>query len=157
MNTKLNKKYIVNKEFEQFFTHKSKQDKENHEAQMFSFKILSEVQKICDAQNISRKELAQRVNTSASFITQLFTGKKLISPLLIAKFQSAFEIEFEIKAKCTTETYGEFIGKQAENHLLLGQLLPSENYSFLFSKKADYSQKQSNNYSKPSTRYAQTA
>lgn len=157
MNTKLNNKYIVNKEFEQLFTHNSIQDKENHEAQMFSFKFLSEVQKICDVRNISRKELAQKVKTSASFITQLFTGKKLISPLLIAKFQNAFEIEFEIKAKYTAETYGEFIGKQAESHLLLGQLIPSNNYSFLFSKKADYNQKPSVNYSKPSTRFAQIA
>ena len=157
MNMKSNNKYIINPEFEHLFAHANLENRLEEDAQMFSFKVLSEVQKICDDQKISRKELAKMVNTSASFITQLFTGTKQISPSMIARFQHGLKFELEVKAKCYEESYGDFVGKIAEHHHLLGQLFHSNNYSFLCSKRPDYNQKSNLTRLNPNQPKIQTA
>ena len=44
----------------------------------------------------SRKELAKKVGTSASYITQLMRGDKLVNMLTLAKMQRALNIKFDI-------------------------------------------------------------
>jgi len=43
------------------------------------------------------------IGTSASYITQLFRGNKIINLETIAKFQKIFDIKFEIKAVSNIE------------------------------------------------------
>jgi len=74
------------------------QDDFNHEARMIMYRFLGEVERISDEKNMNRKELASKIGTSASYITQLFRGYKLINLPTIAKFQKALDFKFEIKA-----------------------------------------------------------
>lgn len=76
----------------------SKQDHIDHAAQMISYRILSEVERLCDDKVISRKELAGMLGTSASYITQLFRGNRRVNMEFIAKIERALNIQFEIKA-----------------------------------------------------------
>lgn len=69
----------------------SKIDKQNdleHEYRMISFRFLSEVEKLSDEKNWNKKELAKNIGTSASYITQLFRGTKLINLQLWQNFKS---------------------------------------------------------------------
>ena len=79
------------------------QDQADHVAQMISYRILSEVERLCDEKGINRKELAEKLRTSASYITQLFRGHRRINMDLIAKIEGILEIQFEIKAVRKTE------------------------------------------------------
>lgn len=110
MNTK--SKNIVNPEYENLFSFKNKEDKIDHEAQMISYKILSEVEKACDEKKIKKKELAMLVGTSKSYITQLFRGTKQVNTQIMAKFEDVLEMSFEIKIKLNEETHEEFLSKQ---------------------------------------------
>ena len=69
-----------------------------HSKRMIMYRFLSEIERLADEKNINRKELASLIDTSASYITQLFRGHKLINLETIAKFQDIFDITFEIKA-----------------------------------------------------------
>lgn len=69
-----------------------------HEARMIMYRVLSEVERLSDERNLNRKKLASLIGTSASYITQLFRGSKLLNLETIAKFQQVFGITFEIKA-----------------------------------------------------------
>lgn len=69
-----------------------------HDARMIMYRFLSEVERITDEEKISRKSLAGMIGTSASYITQLFRGNKLINMLTLAKIQKKLNIKFEIKA-----------------------------------------------------------
>jgi ribosome-binding protein aMBF1 (putative translation factor) len=75
----------------------SKDDLE-HDARMIMYRFLSEVEQIADIRGLNRKELAALIGTSASYLTQLFRGIKLINMETIAKFQKVFNITFDIKA-----------------------------------------------------------
>lgn len=95
---KLNKKYKVNPDFEDLFTFKSKKEEIEHEAKMILFRLLSSFEKMMD-QPIQKKEIAEAINTSPSYVTQLFKGDKLINLITLAKLQDAYDFTFEIEAK----------------------------------------------------------
>jgi transcriptional regulator with XRE-family HTH domain len=77
--------------------------KKQHEAKMIMFRFLSELGKSNSGEPVSKKELTKAIGVSASYITQLYRGDKLINLLTLAKLQDAYDITFEIKAKANSE------------------------------------------------------
>ena len=69
-----------------------------HETSMLMYRFLSEIERLSEEKSLNRKELATAIGTSASYITQLFRGNKIINLETIAKFQKIFDVKFEIKA-----------------------------------------------------------
>lgn len=67
-------------------------------AQMICYRILSEVERLCDNGIINKKELAGKLCVSPSHITQLFRGHRRVNMDFIAKIEHVFNIQFEIKA-----------------------------------------------------------
>jgi len=59
-------------------------------------KIRSEFQKAMDRKGWTRKRLAKEIGTSASYLTQLFRGDRLLNFKTVAKIEAALGIEFEI-------------------------------------------------------------
>ena len=96
---KFKDKYNIAPEFESVFTEKNKEEELEHEAKMIMFRFLNELEKLNPEKPLKKKDLAQAINTSASFITQLYRGDKLINLHTLAKIQDAYNITFEIKAK----------------------------------------------------------
>jgi len=93
MNTK-SKNLKVEPEFEDLFSFSSKEEKIDHRAQMISYRILSEIEKICDERNIRMKDLAAMVETSPSYVTQLFRGNKQVNTVFMAKCEEVFNMAF---------------------------------------------------------------
>ena len=100
---KLNDKYNLSAEFEDLFAFQSKDEVIEHESKMIMFRFLSELEKLNDSP-IKRKDLAKALDTSPSYITQLFRGDKLINLTMLAKIQDVFNITFEISAKSNVTT-----------------------------------------------------
>lgn len=94
----LNKKYKIASEFEGLFEFESPQEEFEHEKTLLSLKFLSEVQTILESESLTKKELAQMLETSASYITQLYKGDRLVNMAILAKIQEKLDIVFEIKA-----------------------------------------------------------
>lgn len=90
-------KGYVEKSFDELFNSIDGSDLLAVEARILMFRFLGEVDKICRKREISRKELAVRTGTSASYITQLFQGKKIINFLMLAKIQKVLNISFNIE------------------------------------------------------------
>jgi DNA-binding Xre family transcriptional regulator len=139
MSTKLNKKGI-NPEFEDLFSFQSQEDKIEHKAQMISYKILSEVEKICDEKKIRKKDLADMVGTSRSYITQLFRGSKHINTFIMAKIEDALDISFDVKAKLDEDSREAFLSKQLPIGFFGSKRLPAQGcvmYCFTGNKEVD--------------------
>lgn len=111
MNTKSNKMKI-NPEYAALFSFGSKKEKIEHNAQMISYRILSEVEKVCEEKNIKKKALAELVGTSRSYITQLFRGTKQVNTEIMARFEDALDISFQIKVKLNEESHETYLAKQ---------------------------------------------
>lgn len=96
MSTKnLNSTEEIRKEFQKLFE-KSPEEQVEHRAQMLSYIFLSEAQKALDRNGWTRKQLAKEIGISASYLTQLFRGDRLLNFKTVAKVEAALEIRFEV-------------------------------------------------------------
>jgi transcriptional regulator with XRE-family HTH domain len=75
------------------------------EKSMVQFRFMSEVEKQMELKGINQKQLSEKIGTSSSYVTQIFTAGKPLNMETIAKIQKALDITFEIKAvKCIGKT-----------------------------------------------------
>jgi Helix-turn-helix len=111
MITKLNNPESK-EEYHDLFTFKNKEEEIEHKAQMISYRILSEVEKVCEEKKINKKELATMVGSSASYITQLFRGAKHVNMDIMARFEDALELCFEIRSRYNSESNTDFVFNQ---------------------------------------------
>lgn len=94
----MNGKYIVAEGYESLFDF----DEVNQielDALWIAAQFLSKIQEVMSQQKMTRKELATKIGTSASWLTQVFRGDKLPSLETIVKLQRALNIEFDISLK----------------------------------------------------------
>ena len=82
--------------FNEIFDNISEKDKLDNEAKLIMFRFLDIVERKREELGWSRKELAKKVGTSASYVTQLMRGDKLINMLTLAKMQKALDIKFDV-------------------------------------------------------------
>lgn len=127
MNTKL-KNVEVNPEYADLFSYKTNEEKIEHSAQMISYRILSEVEKVCDEKKINKKTLAEMVGTSRSYITQLFRGSKQVNTWIMARFEDALDISFDFRIRMDAETHEEFLNKLLTKDLINNKRFQSQGY-----------------------------
>lgn len=94
---KLNSSEKIRREFQQLFK-KSLEEQIEHRAQMLSYIFLSEAQKAMDRLGWTQKRLADEIGTSASYLTQLMRGDRLLNLKTIAKIEDALHIRFILNA-----------------------------------------------------------
>lgn len=99
----------IKEAFDELFKSFTDEELIDQEARLLSFRFLSEIEAAMEKQKMSKKLLAEKVNTSASYITQLFRGDRLPNFNILAKIQKALGLNFEIKGK---ETYSVSIKKE---------------------------------------------
>ena len=85
--------------FKTILSFDNEQDQLELEAKIIMAKFLEKIQEIAAQKGLKKKDLAQKIGTSASYITQLYRGNKLLNLMTLAKFQSALDIEFDIAIK----------------------------------------------------------
>lgn len=107
----------------------NEQDQLELEAKIIMAKFLDRIQEIADQKGLKKKDLAQKIGTSASYITQLYRGHKLLNLMTLAKFQKALDIEFEVSIKGTDKT-----NKKEENKVVYSNIRYASDKSGEFSK-----------------------
>lgn len=105
---KFEDKYKVSNEFADLYNFTNKEEEIEHEAYMIMFRFLSELENLNSGTKLlKKKELAQKLGVSASYITQLFNGTKLINLITLAKIERELNITFEVKASRNETLYSE--------------------------------------------------
>lgn len=69
------------------------------EAKVLASKVLSEISIITDKKDLNRKSVAELIGTSASYLTQLYRGTKLLNFITLAKLKDKLDLDFEIRVK----------------------------------------------------------
>lgn len=131
-------KYDIAPGFENLFSFENKEEELEHEAKMIMFRFLSELEKLNHGRPIKKKELAKAIETSASYVTQLYQGDKLINLLTLAKIQDAYDLTFEIKAKANTENYKEEVEQNYQGFVLQNSWVDENSYWDYINGKPDY-------------------
>jgi transcriptional regulator with XRE-family HTH domain len=85
--------------FKTILSFDNEQDQLELEAKIIMAKFLEKVQEIATQKGLKKKDLAEKIGTSASYITQLYRGHKLLNLMTLAKLQRALDIEFDVAIK----------------------------------------------------------
>lgn len=116
MNTQnLNRKNIK-EEFQALFK-QSPEEKIEHRAQVLSYIFLSEAEKALERKGWTKKRLAKEIGTSASYLTQLFRGDRLMNFKTVAKIEQALSLEYHISETTNsseTKEYARFFVNQED-------------------------------------------
>jgi ribosome-binding protein aMBF1 (putative translation factor) len=99
MNTSLRHKNEIQQAFREILTPASDKEKLDLETLMLMTGFLSEIEKVCEERGLLKKDLANMIGTSASYVTQLFRGHKIINLETIAKIMLALDIRFDISVR----------------------------------------------------------
>lgn len=95
-----------NNPWDELFKHENEEARIEHETHMLAFRFLGEVQRWQELLGVNRKELAKRVGTSASYITQLYRGDKIPNLEILIKMSEALNIDFRISSRSKDEIAG---------------------------------------------------
>jgi|SRR5690554_88052 len=71
------------------------------ETRMINYRFLSIIDEKMDELGLSKKDLAEAIGTSASYVTQLFRGDKTLNLSTLAKLQNALNVKFKISDRNT--------------------------------------------------------
>jgi transcriptional regulator with XRE-family HTH domain len=85
--------------FKTILSFDNEQDQLELDAKIIMAKFLEKVQEIATQKGLKKKDLAEKIGTSASYITQLYRGHKLLNLMTLAKLQRALDIEFDVAIK----------------------------------------------------------
>ena len=77
----------------------STNDKYDVDAKLIMAQFINGILSTMESTEVNRKDLAGKIGTSASFITQVFKGTKSINFLTLAKIQEALNIKFTVSVK----------------------------------------------------------
>lgn len=99
MTTKSSNNDKILESFNSLFDNLSEQDKLDNDAKLIMFHFLDIIERKRDKLGWTRKQLGESIGTSASYITQLFRGDKLLNMPTLAKMQKALNLKFEISEK----------------------------------------------------------
>ncbi|WP_114752011.1 helix-turn-helix domain-containing protein [Pleomorphovibrio marinus] len=86
----------IKKEWDALFGTMSQEDLVSSKADLLAMQFLGLVDQKMEQENISKKDLAQKIGTSASFITQLFRGDRKPNWNILAKMSLELGIEFKV-------------------------------------------------------------
>src|SRR5450759_3032112 len=103
MTMSLRSRGMAEKSFEDLSNSISEPDKIMIETRLLMYRFLSEIDKITSERGINRKELAKLAGTSASYITQLYQGKKIINLQMLTRVKKALNIDFKVEVVHSVE------------------------------------------------------
>ncbi len=80
--------------FRALLTESNEEEGVHHDAYMLMAGFLSEIERVQLIIGVNRKELAEKIGTSPSYLTQVFRGDKPLNFYTLAKIQRALKIRF---------------------------------------------------------------
>jgi transcriptional regulator with XRE-family HTH domain len=88
----------IMQELESLLSFDNENEKLELEAELLHLKFVGVIEELMELENISKAELAEKLSTSKSYITQLFAGDKLVNIKTLVKLQRALNFSFKIDA-----------------------------------------------------------
>ena len=98
MNTVNNKEELL-KKLSSSLELKTPEDKLQFEAEKLNLDIMHVITGVMEKNKWTKADLAKRLNTSKSYITQLFNGDKLINIKTLAKIQQETGLKFRFELR----------------------------------------------------------
>ena len=95
----------IQEQFSRSFNSITTEEKAEMQGQLLAMQYLGLIDAAMENMNISKKELAAKVGTSASFITQLFMADRKPSWTMLAKMADALKLKFSVHTEGTLNNF----------------------------------------------------
>ncbi|MDD3050579.1 MAG: helix-turn-helix transcriptional regulator [Candidatus Cloacimonetes bacterium] len=82
--------------FKEAISFRDDEDRLSFEAEMIHLDLMYKIQCLMDTSKINKTELAKLLGVSKGYLTQLFTGDKLLNLKTIAKLQRIFDVKLNL-------------------------------------------------------------
>jgi transcriptional regulator with XRE-family HTH domain len=77
---------------------KSEREKERLEEELLNLKFITAIEEIMELKDVNKSDLADILKSSRSYVSQLFSGNKMINIRTLTKIQRGLNISFKIYA-----------------------------------------------------------
>ena len=77
---------------------KSEREKERLEEDLLNLKFITAIEEIMEQKDINKTDVAEILKSSRSYVSQLFSGNKMINIKTLTKIQKGLNISFKIYA-----------------------------------------------------------
>lgn len=98
-----NKSQNIREKFKALLSSKTEEEMIERESYILMANYLSEIERLYKNDGLNRKELAAKIHTSPSYLTQVFRGSKPLNFLTLAKFKRALNLTFDVKVSIKSE------------------------------------------------------
>lgn len=82
----------------QMLEFKSNKEKARLEEELLSLKFIATLEELLEQNEVNRTELAKILESSKSYVSQVFSGEKMINIRTLAKIQRALNVSFKLYA-----------------------------------------------------------
>jgi transcriptional regulator with XRE-family HTH domain len=80
-------------------------NREKIDAALVSLRIIKQIDNFLDYNELNQKDLANKLEVSEAFVSQLMSGSKKINVQILNKFEKKFNVEFEFKLRSKSSMY----------------------------------------------------
>jgi len=80
-------------------------NREKIDAALVSLRIVKQIDNFLDYNELNQKDLANKLEVSEAFVSQLMSGSKKINVQILNKFEKKFNVEFEFKLRSKNSMY----------------------------------------------------
>jgi len=87
----------IKSDLNSIFNSKTESQIIERDALMLQANFLSEIERLSKEKGINRKDIALKIRTSPSYLTQVFRGDKPLNFITLAKIRRALDLKFEVK------------------------------------------------------------
>ncbi len=84
------------KDWDSLFAFENEEEKIEFISETFSGIIAYKIEQLLEDRKMSKKDLAHKIGTSPSYITQIMTGDKLVNMKLLAKIMYYLGVSFDL-------------------------------------------------------------
>ncbi|MDZ7636243.1 MAG: helix-turn-helix transcriptional regulator [Bacteroidales bacterium] len=77
---------------------KSSNQKAKLEEELLSLKFIATIEELLEQNDVNRSDLANILDSSKSYVSQVFSGDKMVNIRILAKIQRALNVSFKLYA-----------------------------------------------------------
>ncbi len=101
----------ISQQFSELLTSKSDERQLKRDSKILMDSFLSEIERLYKDDGLNRKELAEKIKISESYVSQVFNGKKPLNFITLAKIKKALDIRFRVTGEFTSGKKTEIVNE----------------------------------------------
>lgn len=98
----------IREDFKKLLEFKNEDERLQFEAEMLHLAIMNKINILMNEKKMNKAQLSKELSTSKGYITQLFTGDKLLNLKTLVKIQRIFKVNINLEFECKINPFEKY-------------------------------------------------